>query len=178
MLTTTQDRPTVARRDPAPEAHAITQKLLAHRKALPHALNGKPIPGAAQAAQIRKDMQQGKSAEVRRLLTVLQDDVLSGVPLPTVLSVLDDMAAFLRLAAGDLPPVPRDLAVLHRMEQRVQARLDDAQMKALARPGCAEALADVLRAADEYQAAKDKLVENVRAQVAVARARFPMEVAR
>lgn len=175
-MSTTHHETAVVLRDPAPHAKAITDTILGERAGLPHELNGRPkCPSSVAAAQIRRDMQQGRSAEVRRLLTVLGCDVIDGVPLPTVLSVLDQMAAYLRLIAGDRTPDQRDLAVLTRMETRAEGRLNMAQLKALESPACEATLTEVLQARCEYDARLDAYMANVQARLAFLRGtRSPM----
>lgn len=149
-------------RDPAPHATAITAAILKQRDCLPHTLNGRPMsPSTVAAANIRREMQQGRSAEVKRLLTVLACDLEDGVPLATVLSTLDQMAAYLRLVAGDQAPEPRDLTVLVRNETRAQGRLDLAQLRLLETPTSEAALSEVIEAKNDYHTKLDALMQNV-----------------
>lgn len=174
MTHSTTDEPKVQARDPLPVAHAVTQKILKNRSTLPRAMNGRPAPLASkQAAQIRKHLQQGLSTPVRQLLTVLADDLRCGVPLSTILSALDDMRAYLELCAGDQPNEARDFAVWMKLETRAGGRLDLAQISAMAKPGCPDALAQVIASYDAYRAVADKMVQNARVQLAVAQVNAP-----
>lgn len=173
-MSTTTERAQMARRDPAPVAHAIQGDLLQMRKQyVPHALNGEPRLDASvfarQAAQIRKDMQQGKSAEIRRALHVMQDHIEAGVPLAVVCSVLDQMRAHLALCAADRASEPRDLSVLVKLETRAQGRLDMAQLAVLERPTDAVAVAECVQAASDYHTRYDAFVRNLHARLAVLR---------
>jgi hypothetical protein len=184
-VNTTQQQAQVAQRDPSPHASAIVARLLKLREQyVPAALNGQPKKSPsifeARASQIRKDMQQEKSAEVLRLLTVFGDLIASGVPEAVVQSLLDDMSAYVTLCAGDVANEPRDLAVLVRAETKAQGRLDLAQLALLERPTDPAVIEECVRAAGDYETRYSAFVRNLHARLAFLRGHTKptMEVAR
>lgn len=173
-MTTTQHPAQVAQRDPFPHSDAIIDRMMGLRdQYVPHALNGhakrSPSILAAQAAQIRKDMNSGKSAEVRRLLLVLGDLAVSGVPVSALESVIDEMRAYVALCAGDVAHEAKDLAVLVKQETRAQGRLDLAQLAVLDRPADALVVEECVQAVAEYETRATAFKRNLHARLAFLR---------
>ena len=97
------------------EVEGLEQLLYAQRASLPHARNGKSRPpSSAYAAQVLKDMKQGKSQEFRRIMAVLLTNLADGVPLHVVRLVPERMARALEFAAGE--GRPRPVRALNLME--------------------------------------------------------------
>lgn len=185
-MTTTQESAQVAQRDPFPHSQAIIDRIMALRdQYLPHALNGhgkrSPSIYAKQAEQIRKDMDSGKSAEVRRLLLVFGDLVVSGVPASMIYAVLDEMRAYVALCAADVAQEPKDLAVLLRGETRAEGRLNLAQLAVVDRPTDLVAVEECVSKVAEYETGLAAFKRNLFARLALLRsavAPSPMRVIR
>ena len=150
-------------------AEALTQLLLQGRDALPHAQNGRPIPPSdPRAANIRKEMQQGRSREFHRLRTVMACDLRDGVPFALVVAPLRQLIADMEVeaVAGMLHrPVP----ALLRRETKAQAVCDLAELKVAASPTCEQALREAIREASQHEAAIVDLRSGLERELAVVR---------
>jgi DnaJ-domain-containing protein 1 len=127
----------------------VLRLLLTQRECLPHARNGQPqAPSDAYAAQVAKDMGQGRSREVRRLLALMLCNVRDGVPLETVKLVTRRLEAACEHVAG--APRLRPLTVLNRRETREQCLLDLAQLRVQANEEDPDALTALIAHCAQY----------------------------
>lgn len=141
------------------------------RATLPTQLNGRPkAPSDPYAAQVRKEITQGRSQEFKRLYAVLACDLCDGVPLPTVLAPLRRMIAQLTTTHEQRTKdaATRPIMTLIRCETAAQAQLDLAQLRLCAQPGSRAALVEAVRCATGYSAILDELVSACERQMAVA----------
>lgn len=152
---------------------ALTTLLLHGRDALPHALNGRPIPPSdPSAANIRREMQQGRSREFHRLLTVMLCDLKDGVPFPLVVAPLRQMLATLEREAvkrHQAARLDRPVMSLLVRETKAQARFDLAELKVAESPACEAALQEAIREASAHEAAIVAAREGMERQLAVLR---------
>lgn len=150
---TTLDRAAVGREA---LAEALTTLVLESRQTLPRAANGRPMaPSDARAAQIRKDMGQGRALPIHSLLTVLECDVRDQVPFSEIIAPLRQMIAHLEVlcVAGALRPAERPMPSLVRSETKAQGRADLAQLRVMERPECPSSLEDAIRESSQHRSA-------------------------
>lgn len=145
---------------PATGVHEITRDilllLLNQRSELPHAANGKPAaPSDPSAAQILKDMGQGKSQEIARLLTVLTCNARDGVAPEIIKLVSRRIDAAVDAAAR--ASGPRPLSAINRRETREECLLNLTQLRAEADHDDAEALRALAEQCAHYRDALDEL---------------------
>lgn len=168
-MKTSQDRASGGYDEPA---MALTKLLLDARAVLPHGLNGSPpAPSDPRAANIRREMQQGRSSEFKRLLTAMTCDLRDGVPFALVVAPLRQMIATLEIAAVDglRQRADRPVLTLIRRETRAQARSDLAQFKVAESPTSTSALADVVREASAHLVTLTDLIDGCERELAMAR---------
>lgn len=158
---TTLDHATVGCLNLTDVADRLVETQLKTRDGLPHANNGRPkAPSNAAAAQIRKDMKNGRSSEYERLLTVVDTDLEDGVPYDIATAPLQRMLTFLKIRADamhrgrerSLPRCIRDEARTQHALEMVDWRL----METASRPSPAE-LEEAIRKAEVHIAALREL---------------------
>jgi hypothetical protein len=155
---TTQDHGTVARLSAGiPQiANDVLLLILSQRDELPHAANGRPIaPSNPSAAQILKDMGQGKSREVERLLTVLLCNTVDGVQMDIVKLVLRRIEAAIDLVGRTTGPRP--ISALNRRETREECLLNLTQLRAEADQNDVDALRALIEQCAHYLSALNEL---------------------
>lgn len=170
---TPQDRADGERVTAADLGARLTTLSLEGRDALPHALNGRSIPPSdPRAANIRREMQQGRSREFARLLTVMLCDLTDGVPFPLVIAPLRQMIATLEVAAVQQHQhraLHRPVTALMARETKAQARFDLAELKVAESPACEIALSEAIREASAHEAAIEAVREGMERDLAVIR---------
>lgn len=155
MSTTTQDRSRGGSSDPA---DILTEQLLSGRDILTRAANGHTkAVSDPYAAQVRRDMRQGRSAEFKRLRAVAICDLKDGVPFPLVVAPFRQFITDLEMEAVTLhrEKTERPLPALVRTETKAQSALDLAQLRVVESPTSTQALEDALREAGMYRSALD-----------------------
>jgi hypothetical protein len=163
---TTPDPATVAR---ATIADMINQALLNTRDTLPKERNGRPMaPSDARAAQIRKDIGQGRATPVQQLLTVTECDIADGVPLDRALAPILQLVA--HLEREERHHMDRPLMTLVRAETRMHCRTSLAELRAVDSPASLDALSDVVREVAAERAVLTQIEEACIRQIAVVRA--------
>lgn len=139
--------------------------LFAQREELPHAANGRPVaPSSPCAAQILKDMGQGKSQEITRLLTVLTCNTADGVAADVVKLVLRRIEAAIDVVARTSGPRP--LSALNRRETREECLLTLTQFRAEADPDDIDALRALVDQCAHYRDALGDLQSEAERRIA------------
>lgn len=163
------------------EPHAVASDLndllRAQRRSLPLSANNTPIPPSdPQAAEILKQIGQGRSKEFERLLTVMLCNLHDGVPFSLVTAPLRRMLTHLEVESKLIeasrkrergPVAVKPLAGLMRRETREQSRLDLAQLKLAESPESVEALREVVDAANQYRPELDALTSTCEEKLAL-----------
>lgn len=130
----------------------LTREFLDARAGLPKSGNGAPIaPSNPRAAQIAKDMGQGKTLSFEQILTVAVTNVVDGVPVRRVTSALRIAIALLEGVADarKAVPAPRgSFAAFVRSEAKVHAKTECAALHVLEAPTSEPALRTVVHECD------------------------------
>lgn len=136
---------------------------------LQKAANGDPIaPSDPAAANISREMKDGRSQEWKRLLTKKLCDQRDGVPTEALVADLEFAIAVLRARAPKFR-VDRPLGSLTARETKAQARLDLAQFRLAESPDDASTIQEALNAAQHYADTFGEYCESLRTRLSVTR---------
>jgi hypothetical protein len=151
---TTQGRTAVAY---AAITDPLTRQLLDGRTCLPHGANGHgPRPSDPCAAQIRKDIGQGRADPLRLLYTVMACDARDGVPFSEIVASLHGLIAAVEVVAV-AARARRDMSLptLVRAQAKAQFAENLAEHAVLEHPDSPDVLAKAITAADRDICALD-----------------------
>ncbi|CAN5922618.1 hypothetical protein BH11GEM2_BH11GEM2_37720 [soil metagenome] len=151
---------------------ALHELLLNSRDVLPHGRNGRPAaPSDPRAAQIRKDIGQGRANPIGQLLTVFECDVQDQVPFSEVVAPLRQIIAHLEVLAvnGRRPQLDRPLITLVRAETKIHCQATLAELRAVDTPASPAALASVVREAEAERIVLAEIEQRCLEQLAVVR---------
>lgn len=143
----------------------LVTRTLEARDGLPRVGRGHKAPSSEAAAQVLKEMGQGRSREWARLMTVARCNMHDGVDVEVVVAPFLLAVAALRQDAK--PRTDRPLAVVQRLETKAQAALDLAQLRLAESPESIAAHEAVLAEHAHYATHFNELGESVRDRLVV-----------
>lgn len=143
---------------------------------LQKAANGDPIaPSDPAAANISREMKDGRSQEWKRLMTKKLCDQRDGVPTEALVADLEFAIAVLRARAPKFR-VDRPLGALNARETKAQARLDLAQFRLAESPDDESVIQEALNAAQHYADTFGEYCAALRSRLSVTRSTTPARV--
>lgn len=136
---------------------------------LQKAANGEPVaPSDPAAANISREMKDGRSQEWKRLMTKKLCDQRDGVPTEALVADLEFAIAILRARAPKFR-VDRPLGSLNARETKAQARLDLAQFRLAESPDDESVIQEALNAAQHYADTFGEYCATLRTRLSVVR---------
>lgn len=153
-------------------AQDLTNLVVNARASLPHERNGRPFaPSDQYAANVRREMRQGRSAEFKRLLAVAQCDLRDGVPFSEVCAPYRRLIAQLEVVAvaGALKKPDRPTPTLMRKATKEFSEFAVASLTLVERPDSREAAEAVLREVQDVTEVLDGIETACERQLAVSR---------
>jgi hypothetical protein len=151
---------------------ALHELMLNSRDLLPHGRNGRPAaPSDPRAAQIRKDIGQGRANPIGQLIAVFECDVQDQVPFSEVVAPLRQLIAHLEVLAvhGRRPKLDRPLITLVRTETKLHCQATLAELRAVDTPTNPTALTALMREAEAERGVLAQIEERCLEELAVVR---------